>query len=279
MLRRMDTISASVGAWSKGAVNRRQDVMTVQRLLRLAMVRQGNPAFDPKAVDGVISRQEGASDTVKAIIAFQSGFFPQPDGLIGVNGRTWRELVKAARSLSVGPDGNPNPPGEYFPFAQLPAADWTNPPRSFAANRQGGARAHAGCDLYFPEGTVIHAIGPGKVVLGPYAFYAKTFAIEVDHGGTIVRYGEVMEKTFVKAGDVVAGGQKIARVGRLVGISVPSNMLHLEMYSKQATGPLTDPNKDTCKKAPDGRPFYRRQDLMNPTATLNRLKERLPKPY
>lgn len=163
-----------------------------------------------------------------------------------------------------------------FPFSQLPAADWTHGARAFASNRSQGTRAHAGCDLYFPAGTWIQAIRDGVVTAGPYAFYAGTFALEVDHGPFLARYGEIQAATPVRAGDHVSEGQKIARVGHLIGISVPSDMLHLELYDKSdgARGPLTV-GANSSKRRADGVPFLRRKDLIDPTASLNVWKTNL----
>lgn len=164
-----------------------------------------------------------------------------------------------------------------FPFAHLPSADWTHSPRSFASNRSQGTRAHAGCDLYFPVGTWIHAIADGKVTRGPYAFYAHTFALEVDHGSFLARYGEIQAGAPVSEGDMVTQGQKIAKVGHLVGISVPSDMLHLELYDKSEQGPLTVDSAHSKRRA-DGVAFLRRRDLIDPTASLNVWKNNLPAP-
>ncbi|MGV3720184.1 MAG: M23 family metallopeptidase, partial [Actinomycetota bacterium] len=143
-----------------------------------------------------------------------------------------------------------------FPFTKAPSADWTQGARAFGSNRNQGTRAHAGCDLYFPAGTWIHAIRDGVVTAGPYAFYAGTFALEVDHGPFIARYGEIQASAPVTVGAQVAEGQKIARVGHLVGVSVPSDMLHLELYDKSdgASGPLTV-GASKSKRRADGVPF------------------------
>jgi murein DD-endopeptidase MepM/ murein hydrolase activator NlpD len=130
--------------------------------------------------------------------------------------------------------------------------------------------------LYYPNGTAIHAVADGKVIAGPYSFYAQTYSIEVDHGSFIVRYGEVQSATNVSVGMSVTKGQKIAKVGHLVGISVPSDMLHLEMYSKSASGSLTVTNAANSKKRNDGIPFFRRSDLIDPTSYLNQWKNNLP---
>jgi murein DD-endopeptidase MepM/ murein hydrolase activator NlpD len=149
-------------------------------------------------------------------------------------------------------------------------------PRAFASNRNNGLRAHAGCDLYFEKGTWIYAIGDGRVTRGPYPFYCQTFALEVDHGDFLARYGEIQAKTTVKEGDKVYAGEQIARVGHLVGIQVPSDMLHLELYDKSASGPLTITDAARSKKRSDGIPFMRRKDLIDPTSRLNQWQGYLP---
>ena len=53
----------------------------------------------------------------------------------------------------------------------------------------------------------------GIVVRGPYPFYCETFALEIDHGSFLARYGEIQSSTDVHAGSTVRAGQAIARVG------------------------------------------------------------------
>lgn len=273
----MFSIKRSVGAWEQGAVNLFEDVTTIQKMLRQAAIARKDPSLDPEKVDGVIARPPTKSATVKAIKAFQSHFMNAPDGLVQVNQRTWQRLLDAIEG-SEGPTVNPNGSGFFFPFPVLPKSDWVSSPRKFGANRAGGKRAHAGCDLYFPQGTWIYAVGDGQVVRGPYLFYAETYAIEIDHGHFLARYGEVQEEAQVKTGDTVKAGQKIARVGHLIGIKVPSDMLHLELYDKSRTGPLTRSIKDSLTRA-DGVPFLRRRDLIDPAPFLNTWKANLPQPH
>ena len=268
-------ISGSVGRWEKGAQNLHADVETVQQLLTSASQKLQAPEVDPKGVDGAISRPPAKSDTVQAIEAFQGRLTSALDGLIEPGSQTWQALLDAAGETSLAPEPPRDPSPCFFPFPTVPAFSWEERPRAFASPRNGGARLHAGCDLYFPLGTWIRAIADGTVIRGPYAFYCQTFALEIDHGSFLARYGEIQSNTAVKTGDKVRAGQQIARVGHLVGIQVPSDMLHLELYDKSKTGPLTvGTRSDSAMR--NGVPFMRRKDLMDPTMKLNQWQNNLP---
>jgi murein DD-endopeptidase MepM/ murein hydrolase activator NlpD len=268
-------ISRSVGRWEKKARNLRSDVKVVQRLLKRAAQALQAPQLYPKGLDGRIVRPPETSNTVTAIEAFQSLFTSSVDGLIEPDSQTWHALLDVAGELHQ-PDVPSEPRGFFFPFPSVPASDWIQPPRAFASNRSNGARAHAGCDLYFEKDTWIYAIADGTVTRGPYPFYCETFALEVDHGECLARYGEIQAVTAVKRGDRVQAGQQIARVGHLVGVQVPSDMLHLELYDKSASGPLTITDAARSKRRSDGIPFMRRQDLIDPTSRLNQWQSQLP---
>ena len=277
-------ISGSVGRRSKGAVNNKADIETVQNMLRLAAMIEREPALDPGAIDGTIDTNDSNDDTVKAIEAFQGRFVTTPDGVIGVGKRTWRELMTVLEGDETETEPAPAPVttsstpasngGEFFfPFKQLPSVNWTDGMRAFGSRRSHGARAHAGCDLYFPVGTTIHAITAGTVTRGPYEFYEGTYALEVDHGAFLARYGEIQKSALVGKGDRVSAGQPIAKVGKLN--SITNSMLHLELYDKSAAGDLTVRNNQT-KKTAKGVPFMRRRDLIDPTANLNVWKNNRP---
>ena len=268
------SISAAVGRKDKGATNEEEDVETVQNLLRLAAMILLEPQLDPGPVDGKIGTSVHKG-TLRAIISFQSRFLTNPDGLIEVGGRTWRELLGAVADEASEPQIHTE---FFFPFTRLPNFSWTEPPRSFGSLRSKGRRVHAACDLYFPQGTIIHAITTGTVVQGPYPFYQGTYALEVDHGAFLARYGEIQQAALVRPGEHVKAGQPIARVGHLVGITVLSDMLHLELYDKSAHGPLTQKSDALTARDAQRRPFYRRKDLINPTAKLNQWKNNLPNP-
>lgn len=268
-------IGASVGRWEKGAVNNLADVETIQEMLRPAAMILNNPRIDPGGIDGKINSNSNKSGTVQAIEEFQSRFLTTPDGKIDVGGRTWRELLAIVKGSETSTSTELAGTSKFFfPFTRLPSTDWTSGMGRFGGNRKNG-RVHAACDLYFPTGTIIHAITDGTVVRGPYFFYLGTFALEIDHGSFIARYGEIQQTTFVREGDRVRAGQPIAKVGHLQGITVPSDMLHLELYNKTASGPLTV-SAAAGKKASNGRAFMRRKDLIDPTPKLNEWKNNLP---
>jgi murein DD-endopeptidase MepM/ murein hydrolase activator NlpD len=147
-----------------------------------------------------------------------------------------------------------------FPLKQRPSASYHQAPRSFGCLRDNGHRTHAACDLYAPANSEVLAVEDGVVVAGPYLFYDIVMAIEVKHAsGIIVRYGEISGvRSGLRAGTLVKAGSVIAYVGRMQSVS--QSMLHFELYSGQATGPLTDVNRG---------PYKRRPDLVNPTSYLD----------
>jgi murein DD-endopeptidase MepM/ murein hydrolase activator NlpD len=160
------------------------------------------------------------------------------------------------------PAPGPTIAGLLYPLEIKATADYHKGARRFGSNRAQG-RKHAGIDLYAPAGTVVRAMKNGTII-NVYEFYAKTYAIEIDHGSFIARYGEVDPKSVtVDIGDEVNRGDTLAKVGHLVGISVPSNMLHLEMYST-----TEDPKKSplTQKTRP---PYQRRADVFNPAQSID----------
>ena len=268
-------ISASVGRWEKSARNLQADVKIVQGLLRQAAKTLEAPEIDPKAVDGKIARPPSMSDTVVAIEAFQSRFTGAVDGLVAPGSQTWIALLGTVANKAADTEAASAVSQELFPFPTVPAQSWEKSPLAFSSPRAGGARLHAGCDLYFPQGTPIHAVTDGVVTRGPYPFYCGTFALEVDHGPFLARYGEIQAKTDVAAGATVRAGQRIAQVGHLVGIQVPSDMLHFELYDKSLSGPLTVAT-ESASAVRNGVPFMRRKDLVDPTLKLNQWQHKVP---
>jgi murein DD-endopeptidase MepM/ murein hydrolase activator NlpD len=151
-----------------------------------------------------------------------------------------------------------------FPLRVRLIESYKEPPRSFGAPRDHGARRHAGCDLYAPKGTPILAVADGMVTHCSDTFYRPSAdtsyvgAIEVFHPGVgKIRYAEI-GPSYVKAGDAVRAGQVIAEVGQVSGMA--NAMLHFELYAGTGSGALTNLTIP---------PFMRRADLQDPTAFLD----------
>ena len=259
------SISESVGF---ECPNRPDDVEAVQAALKEAARLTLDHKLDPGLVDG----QAGVS-TEGAIEHFQRRLgIRRPDVKIDPDGRTLKRLnaLVAIGDVRI-----------TYPFSRFSEFAFVGPNagmRAFGSRRSGGARAHAGIDLYFPDFTDVLAMADGVVTRGPYPFYLRTFAVEIDHGPFIARYGEIApESTWpAKEGDRVKRGQKIGRVGILTKkngsrLGVASMMLHLEMYDKTETGKLTRAD-GTSARTPHGLPYKRRRDLIDPTGFVHRAK-------
>ena len=120
-------------------------------------------------------------------------------------------------------------------------------------------RIHVARDLYYEVDEPIYAIYDG-IVKNVYPFYYDTWAIEIEHDyeyksgyKLYVRYGEVSKNDIlVKKGDSVIRGQQIAKIGLLYNskkkryVIQPKKsgdkrgMLHIEMYTGESTGKLSD---------------------------------------
>lgn len=94
----MARITGSVGSYESGARNNKADVTTVQTLLTQVAVKLKSSDFDPKGIDGLISRAASRSGTVTAIANFQIKRvrMSRADHRIDVNGKTWKALVALA---------------------------------------------------------------------------------------------------------------------------------------------------------------------------------------
>ena len=132
--------------------------------------------------------------------------------------------------------------------------------RRFASSRSGGDRAHAGVDFVAPHGTAVYAITDGTVqrVAG---FYQNTMAVEIlNSDGTILRYCEI--DPIVETGDYVTQGQKI---GTILRADSGTEMLHMEVYTGEATGKLTQSDNRNYSYVDSQLVFLRRWELVDPT--------------
>ncbi|MGE0528311.1 MAG: M23 family metallopeptidase, partial [Bdellovibrionales bacterium] len=157
-------------------------------------------------------------------------------------------------------DGPVQPSGWTFPTIARPTHSYRTGMRRFQASRGGGTRWHAASDLYRVKNESAVAVSAGQVLRGLYFFYQGTYAIEVRHtGGKVVRYGEITGRAAsgVSEGRNVSRGQVVGYIGQ-VNSNCCLPMLHFEMYSGTASGPLTQ----------GGNKFQRRRDLLDPTGDL-----------
>ena len=247
----MESISSSVGKDSK---NNFKDAVTVQTLINGCMHLL--KPLDLLSPDGRVGKK-----TVEAIELFQKNVVKMvnPDGRIDPGGKTI-QLLNQKYVANNKPSANElNISGNIkFPLKTRSPSNYKTGMRKFGGNRSGG-RKHAGCDLYAPIGTPVYAMDDGEVG-SFYAFYLGTYALEIKHSDFIARYGELSKAaTNIKKGAKVKKGQLIGYVGELKGLNM--SMLHLELYSGKASGPLT---------VRGNKPYQRRADLIDPTPILDK---------
>jgi murein DD-endopeptidase MepM/ murein hydrolase activator NlpD len=146
-----------------------------------------------------------------------------------------------------------------FPLPYVPKSSYRGA-NGFGANRDRVRKGlvHAATDLFAPPGTPVIAIDEGFIIRDPYPFYSGTWALEVQHPQFIARYGEIDKETEVRAGSIIAVGQVIAYVGDQPGY----DMLHLELYTGELEGDLTQ----------EGNKYAHRADIIDPTPYLDELR-------
>lgn len=114
-------------------------------------------------------------------------------------------------------------------IAEAPDA-WLLPMTDYTLSSEYGwrwGRMHAGIDLAAPQGTPIHAMHAGTVVLsGWYAGYG--YAVIIDHGNGVQTLHGHTSQLLVSEGQEVAAGERIALVGN-TGYSFGPH-LHLEVH-------------------------------------------------
>lgn len=203
--------------------------------------------------DGTRGRPHGSLVGVEiTVLVNEDGKEVEKDRFITNKGKDKPYVYKAKK-----------PKNYLYPLPINATADYKSGMRSFGSNRDKGKRKHAGADLYAPTGTTVIAMESG-IVLSAGSFYAGTDFVTIKHQNHIIRYGELAPGSIkVKAEDEVTRGQPIGAVGKLKGINVPSNMLHLEMYSN------TNDTSNLTVKGTAGGKFKRRSDLINPNYFLD----------
>lgn len=143
--------------------------------------------------------------------------------------------VPQARGISdpVWPVATRHPNDELVSYKDVSGAYHGSWARRFGAPRAG--RNHAGMDLYAYYGDPVLAMGDG-VVTSMQPFHLGSWSIFVDHGGTVLMYGEIAPNSWrefgVTIGTAVTKGYPIARVACMDWQSgrCESHMLHIEAY-------------------------------------------------
>ena len=264
-------IKDPVGKWKGDAKNAVKDVKAIQLLLMHASHILSNGKIDPGVIDGKISKTAGKSQTVKAISEFQRRYMVNPDGIVSPGGRSWRELNAVIQRGNL-VEQHIAKASEYFPLRKIPAKSWKTGPGAFGKELTTANSVNPGCSLYCTVGTDVFSITNGNVLKGQYYFYAGTYAVDVDHGDYIIRYGGLSKRSFVETGDYVNAGQVIGEVGDMKNVT--ASQLHIEKYDKSVEGSLNVGAQASALNSND-LPFYRRKDLKDPTDFLEELKGNL----
>jgi murein DD-endopeptidase MepM/ murein hydrolase activator NlpD len=99
-----------------------------------------------------------------------------------------------------------------------------------------GDRFHSGLDFKAPAGTTVHAARAGRVASAGWDAGGYGWLIVIDHGGGVSSWYAHLSQLDVQAGEPVAGGSRIGRVGATGRATGPH--LHFEVRLRDAT---TDP--------------------------------------
>lgn len=157
-----------------------------------------------------------------------------------------------------------------FPMRKHPTHSMNEGMRRFGAGRSKNRRLHAAADLYQTQYQPVYAVARGKVLRDRVPFYLGTNVTEIEHpGGFIARYGEMASNGIkpLKLGKTVKAGQLIGYIKKVNSRNVKNPMLHFELYTGKASGPLTVEKR--------GNKYQRRSDLINPTKYLAQWEKRL----
>lgn len=105
---------------------------------------------------------------------------------------------------------------------------------------------HEGIDLYAPDGALVAAIEPSRIVriapfTGPEAgspWWESTWAVLAEDVHGLWNYGEISPADGLREGSLLEPGQIVGSVARVLRRDKgrPTSMLHLERYAPGASG-------------------------------------------
>ncbi|MEM9961814.1 MAG: peptidoglycan DD-metalloendopeptidase family protein [Pseudomonadota bacterium] len=147
-------------------------------------------------------------------------------------------LARPDRRARYWPLATKHPERSVVSYKRIDGKTVGNASRAFGATRAGGARRHAGIDLYGNENDPVIACEDG-VIVQSYQFTGKTGGLNETHAlivqcdsGLVINYGEVKGDSIAALGMTpgrrIHGGDTIARLAK---VSTQA-MLHFEIYTR-----------------------------------------------
>lgn len=182
----------------------------------------------------------GPTGPVGAPTAAPVAAAPKPAGMAPISAQIGQQAVRAYGATS-GTDA------AVEPAVPLPMAAPLSSPFGWRRDPiQGGSRFHAGVDLKVAYGQPVPVAEAGRVTFaGEQGGYGLT--VVVDHGGGVLTRYAHLSQLHVQAGDELAEGQAIGRVGSSGRSTGPH--LHFEVVRD---GRRVDPMQDARRLAAGG---------------------------
>jgi murein DD-endopeptidase MepM/ murein hydrolase activator NlpD len=203
---------------------------------RRALGRRGRPRYAAR----VIALEARGWDVAE--LQFLMAWRGFPSGSIdgGFGRRTRAALLRYQTWAGLRPDGIAGS-ATLVSLRQLPLRSslaMLTPVRGALGQRFGprGDRFHSGLDFKAPAATSVRAVRAGRVAFAGWHAGGYGWLTVIDHGGGTSSWYAHLSALGVKAGDPVAGGSPIGRVGATGRATGPH--LHFEVRLRGAT---TDP--------------------------------------
>lgn len=133
--------------------------------------------------------------------------------------------------------------------------------------RKGRFRGHSGTDFKAPTGTPVYATFDGRVTRRNWNIRANGYSLEIDHPGAKVKTRYLhLSKTFVKRGEFVKQGRKIAESGNSGRSFAPH--LHYEVLRRGTKRVVLNPFKSKTHHTYRRRVPPQRQEAFMKTVRL-----------